>query len=170
MAERSKLDTFANIAIIIVCVIASVVLIRNFFLRQQGPPRPDEVKKGEQYEALASVVPAGADRALVLALSPGCGFCTQSMPFYKKLIDERNQKGSQVKVVAAVPAADAKEAEQKVLTDSGVQPDALVDLSFPDVKLAGTPTILLVDNQGKVLDVWVGKLQESGEKQVLRTL
>jgi thioredoxin-related protein len=168
--KKSTLDTAANIAIILVCAIAAFVLIRNQFFPPAPPPRPGEVAQGDQIEVLQQAVPAGADRALVMALSPGCHFCTESMPFYKRLIDERNQKGSDIKVVAAVPAPEAREGEMKIMADAGVKPDAVVELNFQEAKVAGTPTLLLVDNQGKVLDVWVGKLDERNEKKVLQTL
>jgi len=171
--KKSTLDTVANIAIIVVCAIAAFVLIRqNFFNpnQQQAGQRPPEVKAGEQFDALRQVVPAGADRAMVVAFSPTCHFCTESMPFYKRLVEQRNQKGSNTKVIAAVPNDAAKAEEQKTMTSAGVQPDALVALNFQDIKVPGTPTILLVDNQGKVLDVWVGKQDSSGEEEILEKL
>jgi hypothetical protein len=45
-----------------------------------------------------------------------------------------------------------------------------VKLDFAAVKVPGTPTLMLVDNEGEILDVWVGKLDASGEKKVLSTL
>lgn len=170
MAEKSKLDTIANIAIIIVCVIASVVLIRNFFFQPRPAGAPPQVEKGERFETLQAALPAGSDRTLVLALAPQCGYCTQSMPFYKRLVEERNKKGSKVKVVAAVGSPEARAAEQEALTSAGVQVDNMVELDFTSIKVPGTPTVLLVDNQGEVLDVWFGKLDESKEKKVLASL
>ncbi|HEX7184960.1 MAG TPA: hypothetical protein VF756_24245 [Thermoanaerobaculia bacterium] len=173
MAEKSKLDTIANIAIILVCLIAATILIRNTFFPPE-PPRPpgapEEAKVGERFEALQKVVPAGSERALVVALSPTCHFCTESMPFYKKLVDQRNQAGSPVKVIAAVPSQAAQAEESKTLSSAGVQPDAVVTVNFRDIKVPGTPTILLVDNKGEVLNVWVGKLDEGREEEVLETL
>src|SRR5436309_2057981 len=106
--KKSTLDTVANIAIIVVCAIAAVVLIRNQFFPKQaaGPDNMPMIEKGEKYAQLKDVVPAGSNRALVVAVQPGCHFCNDSMPFYKRLIDERNQKGSGVKFVAAVPSDD----------------------------------------------------------------
>jgi hypothetical protein len=170
MAEKSKLDTIANIAIIVVCIIASVVLVRNYFFAPKAPGAPPQAEKGDQFQVLQAALPAGTDRALVLAVAPTCHFCTESIPFYKRLVDERNQKGSQVKVVVAVPAAEAKEQEAKMFADHGVQPDAVVQVSFPDIKVPGTPTVMLVDNKGKVLDVWVGKQEAGGEKKILASL
>ena len=171
--EKGKLDTAANIAIIVVCVIAAVVLIRNqFFPPRPAPPpgAPPMVEKGERFDQLKGVAPAGSDRFLLVAVSPGCHFCNESMPFYKELLDKRNEKSSPIKFVAAVPNEAAKAEESQKFATAGAQPDNLVHLDFAAIKVPGTPTLLLVDNNGKVLDVWVGKLDERGQKQVLRVL
>lgn len=170
MAEKSKLDTIANIAIIVVCIIASVVLVRNYFFTPKPPGAPPIAEKGDQLPALQAALPAGTESALVLVVSPTCHFCTESIPFYKRLVDERNKKGSPVKVVVAVPAAEARDQEAKMFADAGIQPDAVVPVSFRDIKVNGTPTILHVDNQGKVLGVWEGKQEAGGEKKILATL
>jgi len=170
--KKSTLDTVANIAIIIVCAIAAVVLIRNQFFPKQAaaPGNMPQIEKGEKYAQLKDVVPAGSNRALVVAVQPGCHYCNDSMPFYKKILDERNQKGSAVKFVAAVPSDDAKPQEAEKFAAVGAQPDNVVKLDFSAVKVPGTPTLVLVDNSGKVLNVWVGKLDSGGEKEVLKVL
>jgi thioredoxin-related protein len=168
--KKSPLDTAANIAIILVCAIAAVVLVRNQFFPPRPPGAPPQIEKGEKYAQLKGAVPAGASRALVVAVSPTCHFCNDSLPFYKHLVDERNQKGSAVKFIAAVPTEDSKAPESEKFTNAGVQPDNVVRLDFSAIRVAGTPTLLLVDNNGKVLNVWVGKLDEGGEKEVLKTL
>lgn len=167
--KKSPLDTAANIAIILVCAIAAVVLVRNQFFPSRPPGAPG-VEKGETFAALKQAVPTGANRALVVAVSPTCHFCNDSLPFYKHLLDERNQKGSAVKFVAAVPTEDAKAPESEKFSNAGVQPDNVVHIDFSTIKIPGTPTLLLVDNNGKVLNVWVGKLDEGGEKDVLKVL
>jgi thioredoxin-related protein len=168
--KKSTLDTVANIAIIVVCVIAAGVLGLRLYDRFHAPAGPPQVEKGEQYDQLKQVVPAGASRALVVAVQPGCHFCNDSLPFYKKLIDQRNQQSSQVKFVAAVPSEEAKPQESQKFSTAGAQPDSVVKLDFAAVKVPGTPTLMLVDNNGKVLDVWVGKLDSGGEKEVLKVL
>jgi thioredoxin-related protein len=171
---KSTLDTIANIAIIVVCIVAVVVLVNNFLQsrRAQGGPggMPPEAKKGEQFADLQGAMPAGTEKALFVAVQPGCHFCNESMPFYKRLMDERNQKGSNVKVLAAVSSDEAKQPEMQKFSEAGVTPDGIVKVDFAKIKVPGTPTLLLVDNQGKVLDVWVGKLDEKGEKKVIASL
>ena len=168
--KKSSLDTVANIAIIVVCAIAAVVLIRNQFFPPRPPGVPEGAKKGEQFAQIQQVLPAGTDKALVVAVQPGCHYCNDSMPFYKRLLDERNQKGSQVKFIAAVPADEAKAEELQKFAAVGAKPDDMVKLDFASVKVPGTPTLMLVDNTGKVLDVWVGKLEADKEKEVLEVL
>lgn len=168
--EKSTLDTVANIAIILVCAIAAVVLIRNQFFPPRPPGAPPQVEKGERFDQLKAVVPAGTNRALVVAVSPTCHFCNESMPFYKELIDQRNQKSSPVKVIAAVPNEQAKAEESQKFASAGANPDGMVHMDFSAIKVPGTPTLLLVDNEGKVLNVWVGKLDEDRQKEVLEIL
>jgi thioredoxin-related protein len=125
---------------------------------------------GEHLPALAAMMPAGADRALVIAVSPLCHFCNESLPFYKQLVDRRNQTRSAVKVIAAVPNAQARADELAAFRAGGVLPDGVVAADFNSLKVPGTPTLMLVDRNGRVLEVWVGKLEESRQKEVLKRL
>jgi hypothetical protein len=168
--SRSKLDVTANIAIILVCIIASVILIRREFFPPPSPMEAAAAKPGERLDALKAMVPAGADRALVIAVSPLCHFCNESLPFYKQLVDRRNQSHSGVKVIAAVPNANARAEELKKFEDGGVEPDGVVEANFSSIKVPGTPTLMLVDHDGRVLGVWVGKLEESRQREVLQRL
>jgi thioredoxin-related protein len=170
--KKSTLDTVANIAIIVTCAVALALMVNRFFFNKPTAPAggPPQVEVGEQFDQIRQVLPAGSQKALVVALSPTCHFCNESMPFYKRLIEERNQKGSGVKIIAAVPADAAKAEEAQKFAAAGVQPDSLVTVDFASIKVPGTPTIMLVDNQGKVLDVWVGKQDSGGEGKIIDTL
>lgn len=168
--SRSKLDIVANVAIIATCIIASTVLVRRELFPPRPEPPPGSVVAGDHIDTLRTAVPAGADKALVLAIAPGCHFCNDSMGFYKQLIDQRDSAKSPVKVVAAVASPDAKTGEEGKLASQGVKPDAVVQIDFQKAKVPGTPTVMLVDKQGKVLSVWVGLLDASGQKEVLKAL
>ncbi len=168
--SRSKLDVAVNVAILITCVIASIVLVRREFFPPPPAGFPSGIAAGEHNDALRSAMPAGAEKALFLAIAPTCHFCNESMDFYKQLVDRRDSSHSPVKVLAAVSSSDAAAPEQSHLTAAGVKVDGVVQLDFNQTKVAGTPTVMLVDNKGKVLKVWVGKLDSSGQDQVLKSL
>ena len=173
--KKTPLDTVVNIAILLVCALAVFILIPKAIqtyrtLTSDAPAPPATVEKGDRFEELKAVLPAGTNRALVVALSPTCHYCNESMPFYKQILDQRNQKSSPVKFIAAVPTEEAKAEEAQKLASAGATPDGLVKLDFAAVKVPGTPTLILVDNNGEVLDVWVGKLEAEREKEVLAVL
>jgi hypothetical protein len=48
----------------------------------------------------------------------------------------------------------------------GILADDVVNSSLADIRIAATPTLLLVDQAGRVRNAWVGKLDEKGEKEV----
>jgi thioredoxin-related protein len=172
ISRKTALDTAANVAIIVACAIATVALIRNqlFPTRPAPPGSPAIAQKGERFDQLKAVVPAGSRRALIAALSPACQYCDESLTFYKQIVDERDQRKSPVKFIAAVSTEGVKAEEAQKLATAGARPDALVQIDFAAVKVPGTPTLMLVDDEGEVLDVWVGKLDASGQQKVLGVL
>lgn len=169
----SKLDTAANIAIIALVLVVGAVLVKNHFLTPAPAAPPGQADRvaalvGQSSEQLAELVSAhDAERMLVLAVAPGCHFCTESMPFYKRLIEERDEQGAPVAVVAAVADASLVEGEQQVMSETGVSPDGLVTLDFPSLGITGTPTVLLVDRNGEVQEAWIGQQQAPGEDAVI---
>jgi len=48
-----------------------------------------------------------------------------------------------------------------------VQVDEIKHADFQSLQVGGTPTLLLVDSKGIVQKVWLGKLSEAKEKEVL---
>jgi hypothetical protein len=61
-------------------------------------------------------------------------------------------------------------AAEDYLKQNKVTPDAVFSLKQTNIDVNGTPTLLLVDSQGIVQKVWVGKLTESAEQEVLASL
>lgn len=99
---------------------------------------------------------------MILALQTSCHFCDESAPFYKHLIEKA--KGKNIKLVAVLPS-DIEESK-KHLNKLG--------LTNIDVKQAslevGTPTLFLVDDKGRIINSWVGKLPPNKETEVVNTL
>jgi hypothetical protein len=56
------------------------------------------------------------------------------------------------------------------LAKLGLQVGDVRQGSLSALRIPGTPTLLLVDRQGIVQNVWVGKLSGNEETQVLNTL
>ena len=54
-----------------------------------------------------------------------------------------------------------------VRSEEGVSVAEVRQAEFKALKVSGTPTLLLVDNNGIVQHVWIGKLTAAKEKEVL---
>lgn len=167
MNRPGKLENLANLATIVVSVLLSVVLIRVFLLPQTRPAAASaQPQVGMNMKQLLPGVDwAKNGRTLVLAISTQCHFCTESAPFFQRIDKER---AKDLKLVAVLP--QAVDEGRKYLEGEGVQVDDVKQATLNAIGVTGTPTLLLVDNTGKVSQVWQGKLQPSGEEKVIAAL
>lgn len=165
-----KIELVANVAIIVVALLLCTVLVKSYIL-----PAPSQGRAGETAETRRGlgrgdeVAISGIDwqkngRTLLLALSTTCHFCTQSAPFYQRVVEERGD----TQLVALLPQS-AEEGrsylEQLEITVADVRQASLAKLG-----MSGTPTLILVNDRGVVSDVWVGALAPSKENEVLSRL
>lgn len=165
---KDMLDVTTNVVVVVFAVVAIGVLVKNYF----APPDVNSsvgVTKGSVFPEIAGVDYKQTSRTLILALNVDCRYCTRSMPFYNSLAETRQENARQVNIVAAFinkdPALVKSYAEEKQLS---VQAVAGVDLNKLGVHT--TPTLILVDSAGKVLDSWRGELQPDREREVFDAL
>jgi hypothetical protein len=62
------------------------------------------------------------------------------------------------------------EAGRKYLSGLGITIDDVRQIPLNVVGVAGTPTLILVDKEGTVKKVWMGKLPESAQSEVISQL
>jgi thioredoxin-related protein len=164
---KEILDVTTNVVVVLFTVVAIAVLVKNYFAPQNV--KTNAVTRGSAFPQIAGVDYRQAARTLILALNVDCRYCTRSVPFYNSLAEARQENASKFNVVAAFINADTElvksYAEEKQLS---VQTIAGVDLDKLGIHM--TPTIILVDSTGKVLDSWRGALQSDGEREVFAAL
>ena len=102
----------------------------------------------------------------MLALSTSCHYCNESAEFYRRLVKECEAHG--VRTIAILPQA-VNEA-QTYLGNEGVKVNEVRQASLPSLEITGTPTLLLINDAGKVEHIWYGKLPPEQEKDVLAKL
>jgi hypothetical protein len=69
-------------------------------------------------------------------------------------------------MLAVIPGEKADTA--RYLSDHGVLADDVINASLAEVNVGATPTLLLVDQMGRVKSVWIGKLDDNREKEVMQ--
>jgi hypothetical protein len=110
----------------------------------------------------------GGQRTLLLVLQKGCHFCSESAPFYRKLALKVHQAKAPVQVVAVLPQ-DVPVGQQYLL-DLGIPMEHVASAPMQSLGVEGTPTLILVDPDGKIVDSWVGELVPERESQVMNRL
>jgi len=167
---KGKIELTANLSIIAVAVLLCIVLVKSYIIPtpvQNSPAAPTEARNATKRGAPITL--PGVDwqkngKTLLLALSTTCHFCTQSSPFYQRVVKERGD----TQLIVLVP--EAADEGQAYLKNLGVSIDDVRQVSLGGMGLSGTPTLILVDDAGAVSDVWVGALTADKENEVISRL
>ena len=167
---KRTLDILANVSIVILGLTVSGILIKGHFFPESPAAAPQATAKGELLDLPEALAPGDAELVVVAALAPGCGFCNESMAFYRTLSDRRNTDAADLRFVVAVRAADQVEREHGLLQAAGIEVDQVVVADSEALGVPGTPMLIVADRQGEVLGAWLGKLAEPEELEVLETL
>jgi hypothetical protein len=168
------LDKTTNVGIILVCgaVIADIGY-RNFGPRSVEPSaaaarqRPNlvEYKPGETLSDLPGFTSRPGERSLLFVVKSSCPYCTDSMPFYQRVVQEVRTAKSPVQLVGV--CLEPKEACEAYFKRHSLTMDVTVGIPPGTLKIVGTPTLLLVDDGGKVTASWAGALPAPGQQQAV---
>jgi thioredoxin-related protein len=154
------LEISANVAIIVVAVAVVLVFTKNFFFASKEQPR--SIAAGFRLDQQPVNWPVSR-KNMVLVLSTTCHYCKESSKFYEQLVNDC--RNSHIRTIAFFP--QPVEQAQTYLKSEGVDVDQVVSADFHRLQIGGTPTLLLVDDHGTVQKVWLGKLNDMKEKEVL---
>lgn len=165
---KNILDVTTNIVVVVFAVVAIGVLVKNYF----APPSAKTsvaVTKGSVLREIAGVDYKQTARTLILALNVDCRYCTKSIPFYNSVAEARQQNAGQFNLVAAFINTDP-ELVKSYVEEKQLSIQAIPGVDFDKLGVQMTPTLILVDSAGKVLDSWRGELQPDAEREVFAAL
>ncbi len=161
-----KVELFANITIILVAILLGYLLIQKLLFQQVPQIQPPaEISKGTKI-SLPNVDWQVNQRTLLIVLQKGCRFCTESMPFYKTLVEKSKEKG--IKLIAVLPSS--REESIRYLKENGVDIQDIKQSQLDLINVQGTPTLILVNEKGEVSNSWIGKLSSNKEVEVIGNL
>src|SRR5215204_4368903 len=158
-----KLEIAANVAIIVLAILLGGVVVKRYLWTSapvqgsaaaQPPDAPPTIKPGANVQ-VADYNWSESDNTLVMVLSTTCHFCTESGPFYKRLVEARSDK-KKVRVVAVFPQGETD--ARQYLEKLGVVADEIRSAPPMSLGVRGTPTLILTDSKGSAVNTWIGKL------------
>jgi len=163
-----KLESITNVAVLVAAVLVAVYFAFMFFGRFRPDDQVPRAAAGLHLSLPTAYNFSAHEKTLILAIQEGCRFCEDSMPFYGKLTNQLSSGCVDAGVVAVLP--NPEPTADALLARFGLEIPRLADTSLASLGVNGTPTLLLVDREGVVSNVWVGKLSSEGESQVLSTI
>lgn len=156
-----KLHTVAD-GISIAAGLGTMALLGNLYWPRAEPlPQFEDVR----LEPEIGIDFTARPRTLVMVIQSSCGYCQESAPFYRRIIE---RDAADVQVVVAAPSTDA--GIDSYLTETGLDPDSVVLVDRWRLPVPSTPTLLLVADDGLVTHAWVGMLDAEREAAVLDVL
>lgn len=159
----SKIELLSHVSIIVVCMIASGILIeRRFFSTVSAPSDANLVGKKLSSATLHTAL---GKRTIVLAMTMHCVFCLESMPLYEKL---STIASADARVVVLSP--DPPDMVRTYLAEHHVTPSGILQADLATIGVVRTPTLLVVDSQGLVTNAFVGMLSMAREEELFAVL
>jgi thioredoxin-related protein len=163
---KAKIEVVGNLVVILLAVVIGSAFLKDRF--HSPGQESNQVKAGDKLPRLDGWDWSAHDRTLVLVLKKGCHFCEDSAPFYQRLAANHRAEGADAAIVAVFP--DAADAVNEVVQSEGLGVHALAGVPLEKLKVSGTPSVLLVDKSGTVLNAWIGMLSPKQELEVMRSM
>lgn len=161
------LAVLVNVSIIVVAILVGTVLVKNYLLSDKSREltAASSIPRGTSL-SVPNVDWSKANQTVLLVLSESCHYCTDSAPFYRRLVERAQVRGS--RVIAALP--EDLDTSKAYLNRLGVLVDDILQVNPSSLGTRATPTVLLLDNSGIIKDGWVGQLSPEKEREVLGQL
>lgn len=162
---KAHLEVITNIAVLLV----ALLLLGNFawvHLAKQPVPRVEGgLRKGDAFSLLPGVDYGKSSRTLVIALSSNCERCNESLPFFKQLLQTSVGRSDAARVVAIFP--ETREEVWRYIYEQQLTVNAIPGINYRALNLPGTPSAVLISNEGRVLNFWIGKPSKDSEKEIM---
>mgnify|MGYP003576099803 CR=1 FL=1 len=180
---KVRFDSLINVSLLLVCLLVGTNTALQMRDRFQGmpaeeapasptsapsPPQAPQLQRGAVLPSIQGISYGDAQQTMVMVHSSRCTYCTRSMPFYRKFIEQRNGGSKRVRFVAV--GREPVDAMKEYLASNGVTVDQVVSLTSNDLQIQGTPTLIVADGEGRVQQTFVGKLPAQAEAEVLSML
>ena len=163
-----KLETATNIAILLTCVLASTVLVRKLNLFRLGNNNAIyALKTGDVIPPPWGVRPRANETTVVAVVRSTCRFCTASIPFYREVMLTGRRASSSRPVRFVVVSDETSAVTAAYLSSHGLSGAQIISAPAATLRVAGTPTLLVVDESGIIRDRRVGQLSLEMQREFL---
>jgi hypothetical protein len=174
---RNYLEVATNAAVLLVAVLILSAFALSYFSGRNsgrtatdGPSRTvtEGLQRGQQIPSIGGIDYSSSPRTLLIAMNTQCGHCTASIPFYNQLAELKWNGKPPLHIVTAFP--NPSENVRQYLEQHQLKLESRNSVDLGQLKIPGTPTMILVDANGHIVDFWVGELSPETQKKVVQSL
>jgi hypothetical protein len=158
----NSINLALNLAIVLVVILIGVVFAKNYLRPARSVPAHRDFR-GTKVN-LPGIDWAQNEQTLLLVLDEKCQYCTESAPLYQRL----TQTNRSLRLIAVLPQDVA--ASRQYLHSLKVPIEEIRQSSLDAIGVEGTPTLILVNQKGEVMEAWVGKLSTEQETEVFKRI
>jgi thioredoxin-related protein len=160
---KSKIALLSDVAVIVVAVLVAFVVVRNYSLTRSEPA--PQLRVGDALSEVDSLAPSAIQKKrLLLILKKGCSYCEESTPLYRDLAQLERSGQTDVKMVALFE--EPVDIARSLLKAEGINIEVIGGVSLGRLRIAVTPTLVLVDDRSRVIRVWEGLLSRKAEERL----
>lgn len=154
-----------NIAILLVAFVLSVLLVKTVFFRPAQNANYRLVANATL--SINGISWADSEQTVLIALAKECKFCSASAEFYRRLaVGIPSQSNTRL-----IAVFSEKESEAEAYLKQIKLPVREVHyVSLSSLGIRSVPTLTILDRNGVVTDMWVGKLSPLTEKAIMSKL
>lgn len=163
---KSCVEIVSNVGVI--ALVAFVIAAFALNYRKVQPQLQPGLQKRAVMRDLQGVKYADSRQTLVIGLSTRCEYCDASVSFYNHLAEFQRNKAQTVRIIAVFP--NSLDEVLQYVEQTQLKLRAIPAADFVSLNVNGTPTMILVDDHGRIIDFWVGKLSSADEQHVIRNI
>lgn len=160
--SRWRFDRVGDGLLILTCVaLLGAGAHRYFVFKGDQPGRSNHVMvAGEPFRD--GRVGSSHKRTVAIYALSTCRFCTDSMPFYKSVIENAARLNTYDVMFLTL---ESPIEFQRYLSDHGL-PVTPIETRVTFGSVRATPTLIVIDERGVIQGAWVGKLKSDEERAV----
>ena len=160
---KTKLEVAANVTVILMALAVGCAVLTRYFASSRAP---QAVATDDHLAKLPGLDWSQHRRTLLLVLNAGCHFCKDSVPFYRKLAQMQRLDEDALEIVAVFPNEAA--IVRQFNAQEGLTMRSVPEVPLEKLRVNATPTLLLVNKEGRVERAWIGILTPVQERDVLK--
>lgn len=163
LQNKYDFEKIINLVVVLAIIIVTGIVVKKYVFDSTDPIQKIEI---EQKFSIPEVNWEQNGQTLLLAVKIDCPFCEMSAPFFRQLSDEGSKRNIKIEVVSSDSVEDSKIYLEKF----NISVQRVHQISLRKYGFIGTPTLLFVNQDGIVKDMWVGKIDSQNSITVLNKL